>query len=227
MRRPVFLAPLGALLVLGAAGVLATTSLSESPPAESVQPLAASMLRVGTVMETQEMLAAAHSIDRIQPDLVATAVAIPHETEWVEDDTLPIGQMALRVAGLDGTRLEVRPATSYDDEVIETGPVVEERIVAEPVTEVVAFGTKDPEPPPGVWDRLAQCESNGNWAINTGNGYYGGLQFSASTWRAYGGTGLPHEHSRAEQIRVAEVLRAAEGGYGAWPTCSRRLGLPR
>ena len=75
-----------------------------------------------------------------------------------------------------------------------------------------------------VWDRLAQCESGGNWAINTGNGYYGGLQFLPSTWRANGGSGMPHQHSREEQIRVAENLRA-KAGFAPWPACSRRLGL--
>ena len=70
-----------------------------------------------------------------------------------------------------------------------------------------------------VWDRIAECESGGNWATNTGNGYYGGLQFSLGTWQAYGGTGYPHQRSREEQIAVAERLRAAEGGYGAWPHC--------
>ena len=75
-----------------------------------------------------------------------------------------------------------------------------------------------------VWDRLAQCESGGNWAINTGNGYYGGLQFLLSTWRANGGSGYPHQNSREEQIRVAENLRATSG-FAPWPACSRKLGL--
>ena len=75
-----------------------------------------------------------------------------------------------------------------------------------------------------VWDRLAQCESGGNWSINTGNGYYGGLQFLASTWRANGGSGMPHQASRAEQIRVAENLRS-QAGFAPWPQCARRLGL--
>lgn len=71
------------------------------------------------------------------------------------------------------------------------------------------------------WDAVAACESGGNWSINTGNGYYGGLQFSLSTWRANGGTGMPHQASREEQIRVANnVLRSQ--GIGAWPTCGRR-----
>jgi LysM repeat protein len=76
----------------------------------------------------------------------------------------------------------------------------------------------------GVWDRLAQCESGGNWGIDTGNGYSGGLQFAPGTWRANGGTGSAHNASRAEQIRVAERVRASQG-WGAWPACSARLGL--
>jgi hypothetical protein len=75
-----------------------------------------------------------------------------------------------------------------------------------------------------VWDRLAQCESGGNWAINTGNGYSGGLQFLPSTWRAYGGSGQAHNASREEQIRVAENV-LDDVGWGAWPACARRLGL--
>ena len=71
------------------------------------------------------------------------------------------------------------------------------------------------------WDAIAACESGGNWAINTGNGYFGGLQFSPSTWRANGGSGMPNHASRAEQIRVAEnVLRSQ--GIGVWLTCGRR-----
>ncbi len=76
----------------------------------------------------------------------------------------------------------------------------------------------------GRWDALARCESGGNWAANTGNGYYGGLQFSPSTWRAYGGSGLPHQASRGAQIAVAERVLAGQG-WGAWPSCSRRAGL--
>ena len=75
-----------------------------------------------------------------------------------------------------------------------------------------------------VWDRLAQCESGGNWGINTGNGYSGGLQFAQGTWAANGGSGSAHNASRAEQIRVAERVRASQG-WGAWPACSSRLGL--
>ena len=75
-----------------------------------------------------------------------------------------------------------------------------------------------------VWDSLAQCESSGNWGINTGNGYAGGLQFSPSTWAAYGGTGSAANASREQQIAVAERVQAGQG-WGAWPSCSAKLGL--
>lgn len=75
-----------------------------------------------------------------------------------------------------------------------------------------------------VWDSLAACESGGNWAINTGNGYYGGLQFSLSSWLGVGGSGLPSSASREEQIMRAELLRARQG-WGAWPACTAKLGL--
>ncbi len=74
----------------------------------------------------------------------------------------------------------------------------------------------------GNWDAVAQCESGGNWAINTGNGYYGGLQFSLGTWQANGGAGMPHQASREQQISVAERVLASQG-VGAWPSCGGRL----
>jgi LysM repeat protein len=73
------------------------------------------------------------------------------------------------------------------------------------------------------WDALAQCESGGDWTINTGNGFSGGLQFTPSTWRAFGGSGNAEEASRSEQIAVAERVKAAQG-MNAWPTCSQSTG---
>jgi hypothetical protein len=78
-----------------------------------------------------------------------------------------------------------------------------------------------------VWDDIAECESGGNWAINTGNGYYGGLQFLGSTWQNYGGGDFAARAdlaTREQQIVVAERIRD-DVGYGAWPACTRRLGL--
>lgn len=78
-----------------------------------------------------------------------------------------------------------------------------------------------------TWDRLAQCESGGRWHINTGNGFYGGLQFTSSTWRGFGGQRYApnaHQASRTEQIRVAERVKRVQG-WGAWPVCSRKINV--
>nr|WP_214365385.1 DUF4038 domain-containing protein [Pseudonocardia sp. H11422] len=104
-------------------------------------------------------------------------------------------------------------------------PVPEPEPVPEPAPE--------PEPTPAaepVWGRLAQCESSGDWSINTGNGYYGGLQFDATTWQGYGGTEFApraDQATREQQIAVATRVRDDRGGYGSWPACARKLGLPR
>ncbi|MDO5032725.1 resuscitation-promoting factor Rpf1 domain-containing protein [Corynebacterium sp.] len=81
--------------------------------------------------------------------------------------------------------------------------------------------------PDSDWDRLAQCESGGNWSINTGNGFYGGLQFASGTWNAMGGSQYAptaDQATREQQIAVAEKVLAAQG-WGAWPACSASLGL--
>ncbi|MGG5173862.1 transglycosylase family protein [Pseudarthrobacter sp. J1763] len=78
--------------------------------------------------------------------------------------------------------------------------------------------------PTNTWDQIAQCESGGNWSINTGNGYSGGLQFSPETWAAYGGTGNAADASREQQIAVATKVQAAQG-WGAWPSCTAQLGI--
>ncbi|WP_395294605.1 transglycosylase family protein [Kitasatospora hibisci] len=83
--------------------------------------------------------------------------------------------------------------------------------------------------PVSTWDAVAQCESGGNWSINTGNGFYGGLQFTSSTWKAYGGTAYApqaNQASKGQQIAVAEKVLASQGP-GAWPVCSKRAGLSK
>ena len=75
-----------------------------------------------------------------------------------------------------------------------------------------------------TWDSLAQCESGGNWNINTGNGFYGGVQFTQQSWNGVGMSGSPASASKAEQIEAAERLLAQQG-WGAWPACSSKLGL--
>jgi cell division septation protein DedD len=98
-------------------------------------------------------------------------------------------------------------------------------VVAAPLVGVATAGSAEAASV-STWDKVAQCESGGNWSINTGNGYYGGLQFTASTWRAYGGTGMPHQASKATQIAIAEKVLAGQGP-GAWPVCSVKAGLTK
>ena len=154
-----------------------------------------------------------------------------------EDASMYEGEEEVVQSGRDGVRTVTYRLRFVNGEMV-ARKVVQAKVKVKAVATIVKVGTKEepePEPEPAsdfsggstVWDALAQCESGGNWAINTGNGYYGGLQFSASSWRAVGGTGLPHQHSRETQIAIATKLRDASGGYGAWPSCSSKLGLPR
>lgn len=105
-------------------------------------------------------------------------------------------------------------------------------VITEPVAATVRVGTK---PKPSVpasgrtstWDSIAHCEATGNWAINTGNGFYGGLQFTQQTWAGFGGTEYAPRAdmaTREQQIAVAEKVQAAQG-WGAWPACTSKLGL--
>ncbi|MDF9715071.1 transglycosylase family protein [Nocardioides sp. ChNu-153] len=183
-----------------------------------------------------------------QQEVTVADQVVPHGTVEVEDPSLFEGEEEVETAGRDGAQDVTYLVTLRNGRGVER-QVTASRVTTAPVTERVRVGTKErPEETPApsssssssapaggsnyasgstVWDDLAQCESGGNWAINTGNGYYGGLQFNLQTWRAYGGSGYPHENSREEQIRVATKLRDDRGGYGAWPSCSSKLGLPR
>lgn len=107
------------------------------------------------------------------------------------------------------------------------------RVVAATATLALAGGllvsTAGSAEAANVWDRVAACESGGRWHINTGNGYYGGLQFSSSTWKGYGGkkyASQAHKASKSEQIKIAKKVLKGQGP-GAWPVCSRKAGLTR
>lgn len=100
-------------------------------------------------------------------------------------------------------------------------------IVALAVATPLAFATPAQAATGEVWDRIAACESSGNWSINTGNGYYGGLQFLGTTWNEFGGkayASTADKATRKQQIAIAERVLAKQG-WNAWPTCSRRAGL--
>ncbi len=156
--------------------------------------------------------------------------SIAFDTVERKDSSMPAGQSEVLQEGRAGLRDVVYQVFIRNGEV-SVRKVLKADVLREPVDRIVKVGTKVAAPNfaggSTVWDRLAQCESGGNWAINTGNGYYGGLQFNLQTWRAYGGPGYPHTSSRETQIAVATRLRNARGGYGAWPGCAAKLGLPR
>jgi hypothetical protein len=151
--------------------------------------------------------------------------------EEIEDAQLASGEKVVAEPGVPGEELVTYLVTLTNGEETDrekrstkqTTPPLPRRIRVGPAATA-------PEVSDGsVWDRLATCEAGGNWSANTGNGYYGGLQFDQGTWNANGGdqyAAYPHQASRSEQIAVAEKVRNGRGGYGAWPSCSAQLGLP-
>ena len=163
---------------------------------------------------------AAEAVDRLLP--VADA----------SDSTLERSTLSARAGGLTPPSAS---AEALDGEPLPTPGSAPMEATLHSVATPPAPPPPAPAAPPApsysgdsVWDDLAQCESGGNWSINTGNGYYGGLQFSHGTWHSYGGgefAEYPHQASREEQIAVAERLRAARG-YAPWPACRAKLGLP-
>ena len=158
--------------------------------------------------------------------------SIDFDTITREDDSMLEGEEQTVRAGRAGLRDVTYELRFRNDELV-ARKVLSSDVTRAPVDAIVKVGTKEAPSEPNfasggtVWDSLAQCESGGNWAINTGNGYYGGLQFNLGTWQSYGGSGLPSNASRETQIAIATKVRDASGGYGAWPACSAKLGLPQ
>jgi uncharacterized protein YabE (DUF348 family) len=159
---------------------------------------------------------------------------VDFDTVRKESSKLKKGVTKIDTPGERGVRAVTYKIVRHNDEIVKRAKI-KSKLINKPVTEVILVGTKktttakkssggSSTPSGSVWDKLAQCESGGNWSINTGNGYYGGLQFSLSTWRAYGGSGMPNEASREQQIAIAKKLQA-DAGWGAWPACSSKLGL--
>jgi len=157
---------------------------------------------------------------RIEKVEKTETVKVKHEVEVREDPEALMGETAVVKEGKNGkSRQQV--TLVYADGKLRERVVVASDPVSEPVTEVVSRGTSR-TPPDSVWDKIARCESGGNWSINTGNGYYGGLQFSAATWKSVGGPGLPHQNSREVQIKYAKILQA-RSGWGQWGCAGARF----
>jgi hypothetical protein len=136
------------------------------------------------------------------------------------------GETSVVRAGKSGVR-DVTYRIVYVNGKVDVRKVVRQDVLRKPVDEIVKVGTKPAAVNfaggNSVWDRLAQCESGGNWAANTGNGYYGGIQFAIGSWQAAGGSGRPDLASRATQIAIGQRLWN-QGGWVHWPACTAKLG---
>lgn len=157
---------------------------------------------------------------RIEKVKKTEEVPTDFEVEYKDDPKIYKGETKVLTAGVPGKAREEVELVLVNGKVRDR-KVLKSTPLADAKSQIEARGTK---PLPDVWDRLAKCESGGNWKINTGNGYYGGLQFSLSSWRAVGGKGYPHEATKEEQIKRAMMLKK-NGGWGHWPACSKKLGL--
>lgn len=215
-----------------ALGLAATTALA---------PAAADVMRADTSTRSDAAIAAESG--RIEMDLtgLSTETVVDDRGPQTQDKTIMMANQAVQDFLHDATVMaEVensRKFWGYVEGVQQARAAeaarAEEAARAAEAAEQAAPAAEPERPAPapqaaptgggGRWDALAQCESGGNWSINTGNGYYGGLQFSLQTWQAFGGSGMPHENSPGAQIAVAERVLASQG-WGAWPSCSSQLG---
>jgi uncharacterized protein YabE (DUF348 family) len=167
------------------------------------------------------------TVTRMRLDKVTERMPLEAPVRQVDDPNLNVGRQTVEDPGASGEQ-EVTFAVSTVNGA-ETGRLPVASAVLVPAREkVVRVGTKPGTAVPEVtngarWDAIAACESSGNWAINTGNGYYGGLQFDQNTWERHGGLRYAERAdlaTREEQIAIAEVTRAHQG-WGAWPVCGR------
>lgn len=170
------------------------------------------------------------AVTRMRIEKVTEQIPLPPASERIEDPTLNQSRQIVEDPGTPGLQDVTFAVARVNGQ--ETGRLPVANVVVNPAREaVLRVGTKPgTEVPPvsngHVWDALAGCESGGNWAINTGNGFYGGVQFDQNTWERQGGLRYAQRAdlaTREEQIAIAEVTRARQG-WGAWPTCSARLG---
>ncbi|WP_433524823.1 transglycosylase family protein [Nocardia pseudovaccinii] len=149
----------------------------------------------------------------------------------IEDPTLNMSRTVVESQGAPGVQDVTFAVTMVNGQEVSRRPIASNvKVTAQPKT--VRKGAKPgTEVPPvrdgDIWDALARCESTGNWGINTGNGYFGGIQFDQGTWERQGGLKYAPRAdlaTREEQIAIAEVTRARQG-WGAWPACTSRLGI--
>ena len=176
-------------------------------------------------------------VDRVEIQEFDLTEDFDAEPKYVDDENLEKGEERVVEEGMPGERERTIKKVIVNGKE-ESKEVISENILTKPRPATIARGTKEsasgatganaPAVADGsVWDELAQCEATGDWSINTGNGYSGGLQFNAQTWQAYGGGEYApeaYQATREQQIAVAEKVQAAQG-WGAWPACTASMGL--
>ena len=170
-------------------------------------------------------------VDRVRTTEVTANEMYTAEPTYTEDPEAPEGDETEVTAAKPGRKTVVRKIVTVNGQEV-ANDVLQETITAPSTGAVIARGTKTAPAAASVaagsvWDSIAQCESGGNWAINTGNGYYGGLQFNAGTWSDYGGgeyAPTANLATRDQQIAIAQKVQAAQG-WGAWPACTASLGI--
>jgi len=169
-------------------------------------------------------------VTRIRIEKVTQRVPLPPNNKRVDDPTMNMSRQVVEDPGTAGVQDVTFAIAKVNG--VETGRLPVANVIITPATDgVLRVGVKPgTEVPPvsngGTWDALARCEAGGNWTINTGNGFYGGVQFDQSTWERNGGLRYAARAdlaTREEQIAIAEVTRARQG-WGAWPVCSGRVG---
>ncbi|MFT4041602.1 MAG: transglycosylase family protein [Gordonia sp. (in: high G+C Gram-positive bacteria)] len=213
-------------------GVRFTTTVAARTVADALAGTGKPLISSDKVIPAATTPVAAHMV------IVVTRIRTVQETDLEnvfapdiarKDPTLVRGRKIVLTPGKPGKANVTYSVTTVNGKVVRRVKLAEQQITS-PVAATVRIGTKPGAPyvPVGsVWDQLAQCESTGNWAINTGNGFYGGIQFDQGTWDRWGGqeyAARPDLATREEQIAIATRTLAAQG-WGAWPACSSRLGL--
>ncbi|MCT7657336.1 resuscitation-promoting factor [Mycobacterium deserti] len=170
------------------------------------------------------------SVTRVRIEKITERVPLPPANKRIEDVTLNMSRQVVEDPGMPGTQDVTFAVAKVNG--VETGRLPVANVVVAPARDgVLRIGAKPgTEVPPvsngATWDALSRCEAGGNWAINTGNGFYGGVQFDQNTWERNGGLRYAARAdlaTREEQIAIAEVTRARQG-WGAWPTCSGKIG---
>lgn len=190
-------------------------------PEDRVEPAADTLVKDGMQVD----------VFRVKTEKVTEERDIPAPERVIEDPKAPEGEETVVKPGAPGKeRVTFSVRTENGKETARE--VVKQNEIKAPRERVVRVGTKPSNNAPAVadgsvWDQLVQCEATGDWSINTGNGFYGGLQFTQQTWEGFGGTQYAPRAdlaTREQQIAVAEKVQAAQG-WGAWPACTSKMGL--